>query len=380
VRRVAIVVSSPTTIRAFLRHQIDALSERYEVWVFANVRSAKELAFLPDDVNIVPIRIERKPSPFRDTCALVRLVGEFREHHFDLVHSTTPKAGFLAMIASFIARVPVRIHTFGGEVWVNRDGASRRALKATDKLTAALATEVLVVSPSERQFLLDEGVVTERKSRVLANGSISGVDTNRFRPDPVARRIVRRQLAIDDETVLFMFVGRLNRAKGVPLLVEAFRRLNTKGVAAALVFVGPDEEGLANESALFKIPGVRFVGESDVPEKYMAAADVLCLPSQREGFSIALIEAGAAGLPSVASDIYGITDALVDGVTGLLHVPDDVDDLLRCMSLLLLDPDLRKRLGAAGKERVRASFRAERVTDALLGRYHFLLEPAGAGS
>lgn len=371
-KKVAIVVSSPLTAQAFLVNQIEALCGLYDVQVIANVESKAEMFFLPEAANVLPVRIERDPSPLRDLRALVHLTRVFRNHRFDLVHSTTPKAGLLAMTAASVARIPVRIHIFTGQVWVTRRGPSRWVLKNADRVTAALATDVLVDSISQRAFLLEQKVIRAKKSRVLASGSISGVDTSRFRPDSEARAAVRKELGIDASDVLFLFVGRLKRDKGVLLAVEAFRQLPGIGQSTHMVFVGPDEEGLADQYAADPIPGVSFVAPTTHAERYMAAADVLCLPSRREGFGITVIEAASVGVPAIASRIYGITDAVIDGETGLLHTVDDVGDIVRCMTQLRDDPELRNRLGAAARERAVADFSRDRLTAALLEAYRVI--------
>jgi glycosyltransferase involved in cell wall biosynthesis len=243
-------------------------------------------------------------------------------------------------------------------------------LKAADHVIAQLATVVLVDSPSQRAFLIREGVVEPRKARVLADGSLAGVDTKRFRPDLAARAEVRAKLGIEDSDVLFIFVGRLNRDKGVTELVEAFCRLElSDGPPAWLVFVGADEDGEASRAARAATPSPIFVGESTEPERYLAAADVLCLPSRREGFGLVVIEAASSGVPAIASRIYGITDAVVDGETGCLHEPEDVGDIVRCMQSLRLDPARRKKLGEAARKRVVATFSRARLTAALMNTY-----------
>jgi glycosyltransferase involved in cell wall biosynthesis len=166
--------------------------------------------------------------------------------------------------------------------------------------------------------------------------------------------------------------------KGVLDLVRAFARVAREG-AANLVFVGPDEEALHHRIAELCMgveDRVRFVGFTEIPERYMDAADVLCLPSYREGFSKVIVEAAACGLPVVASDIYGITDAVVAGTTGILHAPGDVDGLTRSLIHLLKDGSLRVQLGAAGLERAQRLFSDARLTDALLGFYGNTLDSA----
>ena len=370
-QRICFVVSSALTIRAFLCSHIAALSETFDVSVVANAAPGTFAAeTLPAELFSVPI--ERRISLLRDLRALVYLVGIFSRSRFNVVHSVTPKAGLLAMTAAYFARVPVRIHIFTGQVWATRRGPARVMLRAIDRLIASLATHVLVDSHSQREFLIANRVVAPAKSAVLAEGSICGVDVGRFRPDGTARRRVRAALAVPDEAVLFLYLGRLSRDKGVVDLARAFAALAKRHASAHLLVVGPDEEGLMQRvEALRAGCRERFhrFDFTDRPEECMAAADVFCLPSYREGFGQVAVEASAAELPVIASRIYGVTDAVVEGETGLLHAPGDVEALTERMRTLIEHPEMRRSLGSAGRARVVRAFSAERVTRALLDYY-----------
>jgi glycosyltransferase involved in cell wall biosynthesis len=369
--RVCFVVSSPLTIRAFLSSHIAALSARFDVSVAAN---ADPDPFAAEGLNarLFRVPIERRVSPLRDLRALVRLVRLFRVHHYDLVHSVTPKAGLLAMAAAWFARVPLRIHTFTGQVWATRKNPTRAMLRAIDSLIARFATHVLVDSRSQREFLIANRVVAASKSMVLAEGSICGVDGERFRPDRAARDRVRTALGVPEDAVLFLYLGRVSRDKGVLDLAAAFAALAARSLSAYLLVAGPDEEGLRPQMQALLATCVDRVHWSDYtqrPEDYMAAADVFCLPSYREGFGQVALEGAATGLPVIASRIYGIVDAVLDGETGLLHPPADADALRAHMETLLVQPDLRRKLGGAGRSRSLRDFSAQRVTRALVEFY-----------
>jgi glycosyltransferase involved in cell wall biosynthesis len=325
---------------------------------------------------MIPIRIERGIVPLADLAALARLLRVLRRERYDLVHSVTPKAGLLAMLAARAARVPVRIHTFTGQVWATRRGLARAALKGFDRLIAACATHVLADSASQREFLLAEGVVRAERIAVLAQGSISGVDGERFRPDPAARETVRAQAGIPPEAVLFLYLGRLTRDKGLLDLARAFGSVQD----GWLMLVGPDEEGLAGEirdACGGSAARLRFAPYTDRPEVFMAAADVFVLPSYREGFGSAVIESAAAGIPAIGTRIYGVTDAIVDGVTGFLVPPRDPAALAARMRQLASDAQLRLRLGAAARERALRDFSMAEVTRATLAYYAERLKEAG---
>ncbi len=308
--------------------------------------------------------------------ALASLWRCFRREKFDLVHSIAPKAGLLAMVAACLARVRVRIHTFQGEPWSTRRGVWRWFLKLMDTIVANCATHVTIISRSERKFLIEEAVISEKKSVVLGDGSISGVDTKKFRHDPALRHAARKEIHAKDDEVVFLYLGRLTRDKGLLDLALAFRKTYERDLRTRLLFVGPDEEDIwpqMQKLGLVNPDVMGHIGYTNSPERYIAAADVICLPSYREGFGMVIIEAAAAGVPAIASRIYGITDAIEDGVTGLMHEPGNVEQLTGLMAELAQNHTLRERMGEKARERVFRYFSKERVIAALLEYYNKLL-------
>ena len=370
-KKICLVTTSPLIVNFFLLPFLASLGRVYRVSLAVNPDEDTALAD-GHGAEVIALPIRRKISPWSDLRTLALLIRLFRERRFDAIHSFSPKAGLLAMVAAWIARIPVRIHVFQGEVWLTRKGGMRLLLKFLDRLVARLATHVLVVSRSERDFLIREGVIRDASSKVLADGSISGVDVKRFHPDPSVRAEIRRLLGIRERDFFILFLGRLTMDKGVLDLAMAFAQLATTRREAHLVLVGPDEDHLrgAVEELCTGCSGrVHVVDLTNTPERYLAAADVLCLPSLREGFPTAIIEAAAAGVPAVGSRIYGITDAIIEGETGLLHTPADANDLAEKMEMLMKDPALRERLGARARQRGVAEFNQQRLTQALLDFY-----------
>lgn len=375
-RRICFVVATEITATAFLLDQIRAAAALYDVCIALNTRNTSFLAPFGIAVEVVPVAIERKIRPLSDFAALFALFRLFRARRFDLVHSVSPKAGLLAMLAGFLAGVPQRLHVFTGQVWATRRGLPRFGLKCADRLLAALATHVLIDSPTQRDFLVAQNVVRPAKCTVLAKGSISGVDTARFRPDGAARAAVRQELGIAADGVLFLYLGRLNRDKGMLDLAAAFAQSCRQRDNVWLALVGPDEQDLSARIREICQPcanRLRLVDYTSQPERYMAAADVFCLPSYREGFGTVVIEAAACGVPAVASRIYGVTDAVVDGKTGLLHPPGDRGALATAMVRLAADRQLCVALGAAARERVLADFAMAALTAATLDFYAKIL-------
>jgi glycosyltransferase involved in cell wall biosynthesis len=368
------VVSSPMTAQAFLSGHIAALANQFRIDLAVDAVGETAMGSLQDHARIVPLPLRRKIAPFADLAALLGLFALFRRERYAAVSSVTPKAGMLAMLAAALAGVPRRIHIFTGQVWATRTGWKRSLLKLADQMIARLATHVLADSPSQRDFMAAEGIAAADKIGVLGNGSICGVDGGRFRPDAGRRQAVRQRHGIPDGAVVFLYLGRLNRDKGMPDLAAAFASMQSSD--AWLLVVGPDEEGM-REAMQARLGAARdrcrFVGFTDRPEDYMAAGDVFCLPSYREGFGMVVIEAAAAGLPAIASRIYGVTDAVEEGVTGLLHEPGHAAEIAQAMALLANDPARRAAMGHAARERALRLFSAEAVTAAWVRFYEKLL-------
>lgn len=373
-KKICFVVASPMTVKAFLVEPIRKLSTHYDIYIVSDVKDMRELECVKDMATLISIPIQRKVSFFADVAALLALISTVRQYSFDAIHSITPKAGLLGMLAAFICRVPLRIHTFTGQVWATKDGMKRFALKAFDWLIAKVASHVLVDSHSQRQFLLDEKIISAGKAEVLAHGSISGVNLARFRPDPQRRESVRKDYSLDSEDVLILYLGRLTSDKGIRDLIKAFALLKHEN--AHVLLVGPDEDGM-RVSLLSEAKGsaerVHFVEFTEEPEKYMAAADIFCLPSYREGFGSVIIEAAAAGIPSVGSRIYGLTDAIEGNVSGLLFEAGNVTDLENKLSKLVQDSKLRMLFGAQALRRAQEKFSSELVSTAWADYYKQVL-------
>jgi glycosyltransferase involved in cell wall biosynthesis len=369
-KRIALVVSSPMTAKVFLKHQIEQLVKLYDVTVVANWGET-EPAWLPKSVHLKQMPIRREISPFADFKVLILLLMFLSRSGFSLVHSVSPKAGLLTMTAAWMTRVPTRLHTFTGQVWVTKSGIGRLLLKSLDRLISIFATSLLVDSHSQRTFLLENGVVSSAKSKVLGSGSISGVDGGRFKINPSVRTKIRVEMGAEDSTVVILFLGRLKKEKGIEELIDVFSVLQSEHENSELWLVGPDEDCLQQQlqQKPDKLAAVRWVASTEVPEHYMAAADIFCLPSYREGFGSVVIEAAACGIPAVGSDIYGLSDAIEDGVTGVLVPVKSVQPLKHALQRLVEDGSLRREMGQAAQQRALNEFSQASVTRLLLHYY-----------
>ncbi len=374
-KKICFVATIPDVVHSFLSGYVHAAAEKWKIRIITNPDHAQLLCDM--DAELMPLAIERKVSPWRDLLTLMQLVALFRRERFDLVHSIMPKTGLLAMLAARLTGVPVRIHTFTGQVWATKRGWKRSALKMFDRLTVLFATHILVDSPSQRDFLRAEGVLPQGKGIVIGQGSICGVDAERFHPDSKTREVVRRELNIGSDQVVVLFLGRLNRDKGMLDLAAVFAEISSKRNDTVLLLVGAEED--VPFTRMQEICGagreyLRRVSFTPTPERYMAAADIFCLPSYREGFGQVIIEAGATGVPAIASRIYGITDAVVDKQTGLLFPAGDIAALKQALLVLICDRDLRRTMGEAARMRVLESFSSQKITAEMMALYQELLE------
>jgi glycosyltransferase involved in cell wall biosynthesis len=360
-----------------LRGQINAMvAAGHEVILVSSpTEGADRLARWPG-ISFQPIDIPRPIALWRDLVSLWRMYQFLRRVRPDIVHSTTPKAGIIHALAAWLARVPIRLHTFTGQAWAERQGMVRRIGKLADRLIIALNTRTYADSRSQCAYLAEEGVAPLGCVRVLGNGSLGGVDLAALDPAQLASagNAVRARLGIPAGARVIVFIGRVTRDKGVAELVEAFGRLQSEMADAHLILVGPFEPDLdplpaATLNRIRDDPRIAAVGYDADAAKYLAAADVLCLASYREGFPNVVIEAAAMGVPTVGTDIVGLCDAIVDGVTGVLVPPRDAAALAYTLIAVLTDDDRRRSLGQAARERAHSLFDARVVNGLLLREY-----------
>jgi len=369
------VVAVPFTANAFLSQHILALASKYRVAIALN-GGVQDLRPELRQTEIHRFCIVREIAPICDLIALISLWNLFRRERFDIIHSMSPKAGLLATVAGFLAGVPVRIHWFTGQVWATRRGLMRFVLKTMDQITSRCATHLLSDSHSQAKFLVAEKVISADAIQVLAGGSTCGVDILRFRPDLETRNRIRAEHGIPNEATAALFVGRMQPEKGIRELCVAFFAAAKLCPQLHLILVGPDEAGmekyiravLAEESKK-----LHWVGLTEKPEEYMAAADFLVLPSYREGFGSVVIEAAACGIPSIGTEIYGLSDAIIDGETGSLIPVGNAKALELAILRLSVDVVRRKKMGESALTRVLTYFRQDILVETLLKYYERIL-------
>jgi glycosyltransferase involved in cell wall biosynthesis len=315
----------------------------FEVTVAAYGPGPLRDAAAESGVRFVPLRnLQRPVSPWRDAAALVELTQLLRRERPDILHASSSKAGILGRLAAFAARVPVRIFTAHGWAFAAHTGLASRLYRWADRLVRPLTTVTVCVAEQQRAIGLAAGTCDPERTVVIPNA----VDTAAA---PRAAANGRRPLVVA--------VGRLKAPKDFFTFVRALARLPHGSCEALIVGDGPDREELEAEiEALGLTEEVRLAGERrDVPE-LLAAADVFVLSSASEGMPVSVLEAMAAGLPVVASGVGGVPELVADDETGILVEPGEPDALAGALLRLVRDPDLRRRLGGAGRARVEEQF------------------------
>jgi len=322
------------------------------------------------------VEMPRAITPFQDLQAVAELVAVIRRFKPDIVHASTPKGGLLGTIAARTAGVHGRIYHLRGLVLATATGRRRALLKATEKLACALATDVLCVSHSLKRTVVAEGIVAESRVEVPLAGSGQGVDaTRRFAPhlaDAARVQQLRDEWQLHGGPVV-LFVGRLVGDKGIVELTSAWSQLSAAYPDARLVIVGPWEprDPVPDDvrQTLEQHPTVRLVGASREVREWYALADVVVLPTYREGFPNVLLEAGAMRKPVVATRVDGCVDAVEEDRSGILVEPRDAQALAHAIARYLSDPGLREAHGAAARERVETLFDRRAIWGAIADIY-----------
>jgi glycosyltransferase involved in cell wall biosynthesis len=335
----------------------------------------------PDGVRVLEVPMEREISPVRDIRSICHLWGILRTLRPTVTNVGTPKAGLLGGFAAWLNRVPCRFYTLHGLRFETTTGLRRKLLILAERLACRFAHRVVCVSHSVREKAIASGLVDRERALIFGAGSCNGVDVARFAP--TQQRIwraaeLRRQFGIPADAPVALFVGRLTCDKGIAELIEAFLQLENRIPNLRLLLVGSFEDGDPLPEDIRKRlethDRVILAGPVNDTAPYYAMADVLVLPSHREGLPTVVLEAHAAGKPVIGAAATGIVDLLVDGETGLLFPVGDVSSLANAIARLIEDKALARKLADAGRDQVKRKFRQELIWAALRREYLKVLQ------
>lgn len=354
-KKIVICTTVAITLDKLLKGQPKYLSSKYDVCIVSSDKDLLAKVASREGVNYKYINMHRDISLLSDVISLIKLTIFFINYKPDIVHSYTPKAGLLCALAGFITRVPVRIHTFTGLIFPSLNGIKHHIVKSMDKLICKMNTHLIPEGIGVRSQLISSGVVTsERICFPIGNGNINGIDVNYFDRSCISHSQLldfNDKCGIPSSGMKFVFLGRLHKDKGIHELISAFELLQAENDDVQLIIAGWDE--LDEYSNIREIihcsKSIFYIGAIDDVRLLLMDADALVLPSYREGFPNVLMQAGAMGVPVIASNITGCNEIIIDHVNGLLCEAHDAVSLFSKLSLLVNTPGLRSRLSNASR-------------------------------
>lgn len=365
----------PASLENLLKGQLKMLSKYYNVLAVSSPEDDMETIEEREGVRTIAIPMERRISLIKDFISLIRLIVLFAKERPDMVHSITPKAGLLSMLAAWITRVPVRMHTFTGLVFPTATGKMQKLLIAMDRLTCFCATHINPEGEGVKRDLVNYNI-TSKPLHIIANGNVNGIDLEYFDKTP---EVVEKACSYKKEgTFTFCFVGRMVRDKGINELVHSFLRLYQKDERVRLLLVGPFEKELDPvlpevEEHILHHPGICYMGYQNDVRPFLVASDALVFPSYREGFPNVVIQAGAMGLPAIVTDINGCNEIVLPDLNGVIIPSKDEQALYESMKYFASHPVEVERMAANARPLIASRYEQRIVWNALLDEYKSII-------
>lgn len=378
------ITTVPVSMNIILKGQLGFMNQYFDViGVTGYDKKHFEDVLKREQIQMEPIEMARTISPVKDLVSLWKLYRFLKKEKPDIVHTHTPKAGLLGMIAAYFAGVPIRMHTVAGMPWLELSGLKKWVIGLTERITFACAHKVYPNSYGLKKIINDNNFCPPDKLKVIANGASNGVNVSIFDPDNSelkSREELRNEHNISDE-IVFCFIGRIAKEKGIQELINSFEKLQKDPFTPKikLVLIGGFEKhygllGEALENSITNNPDILALGRFDDVRPFYLMSDVFVFPSYREGFPNALMEAGAMALPSIATDINGCNEIITDGHNGIMIQPKNKTELYKAMKKMINKKELRIYLAANARKIIVDKFRIEIIWESLLNEYKMFLK------
>lgn len=371
----------PISLNVLLKGQLNFLNKKFKTIAVSSPGKDLEIVKEREGVMVKTVSMERSISPVKDLVSLIKMYILFVKEKPQIVHSITPKAGLISMIAAYLARVPIRMHTFTGLIFPSKEGVLRRILIFMDRVLCFCATNIYPEGEGVKNDLV-KSKITKKELKVLANGNVNGIDLEHFNANKITSTEIhnlKKQLEIGEGDFVFVFVGRLVKDKGVNELVESFNKQSLLHTNVKLVLVGSMEielDPLKKETLeiIKRNQRIISVGYQNDIRPYLTISNVLVLPSYREGFPNVVIQAGAMGLPSIVTDINGANEIIINRENGLIVQKKEVEVLFEAMQKLYSDNELYCKLKENTRVLIESRYDQKVVWNALLNEYQDLLK------
>ena len=375
-KKVFRITTVPISLNGLFKGQLKMLNEHFELVGVSSPGSALEEAHQREGIRVIALPMERRISPVKDFISLFRMVLLFLRERPDMIHSYTPKAGLISMLAGWIAGVPVRMHTFTGLVFPTATGLKQKILIWTDRLTCACATYINPEGNGVKHDLIRYHI-TKKPLKIIANGNVNGIDLDYLQRTPEVMQAA--EAFRKEDAFTFCFVGRMVRDKGINELVSAFIRLQKRYAQIRLILVGPFEKNLdpvsaETEKQIFNHPTIEFMDFQEDIRPFLAVSDALVFPSYREGFPNVVLQAGAMGLPSIVTNINGCNEIIEQGKNGVIIESKNEEMLYHAMEDFILNQDKVDSMSRNCRKMIAEKYDQKIVWAALLEEYKTLLK------
>ncbi|MFY4796179.1 glycosyltransferase family 4 protein [Aliarcobacter butzleri] len=356
-KKLIIITTVPMSLATLVKGQAKYLSSYFDVKLVTSFSEKNQEISKAEGVELKSIDMTRQITIIKDLRALIELYKYFKNQKPDIVYTFTPKAGLLGMMASFLSRVPVRIHNIVGMPLMEATGKKFILLKFIERLTYFFSTNLFCNSFGLKKFINEN--LTKKDVKVIAQGSINGVDTEFFKNTKTLdeKELIRDKFKIDKKDFVITFVGRIVKDKGINELIEAFVNLSKKHNNLKLFLVGDYEEHLnpiknENKILIDSLDSIITVGFQNDIRDFLSITDLFVLPSYREGLPNSLIEAGSFGIPLLATNINGCNEIIDDGITGILIEKKSVKNLEEGIDKLIEDKELYSSIKLKVRDRI----------------------------
>lgn len=377
------ITTVPISLEKLIEGQLSFMNDYYKVVAVSSNKQALDKVSKKEGVDVFEIGLTRKISPFMDLVALLKLFRFLKKENPLIVHTHTPKAGIIGMLASWLARTPIRLHTVAGLPLLEVRGLKRVLLNFIEKITYGCAIKVYPNSNGLKIIILNHNFTRATKLKVLANGSSNGINTHYFNPKLFSqekKEALKEQLGISKNDFVFIFVGRLVGDKGINELVAAFKKMQNSSLHTShftLLLVGPLESDLdpLDKGTIVEIEdnkNITSVGYQEDVRPYFAISNVLVFPSYREGFPNVVLQAGAMELPSIVTNINGCNEIIEHQKNGLIIPVKDSEALHLAMKKMVEDTNLRDYLAMNSRPMITSRFEQQVVWEAILAEYKAL--------
>jgi glycosyltransferase involved in cell wall biosynthesis len=363
------------SLNYLLKGQLAFLNKHYEVIGVSGQDSDLDIVAKRENIRVVSIVMSRSINLLKDFIALVQLYLLFKKEKPQIVHSITPKAGLLSMIAAKFAGVPIRMHTFTGLIFPSKKGFFQKLLIFMDKVLCKCATHIYPEGEGVKKDLLHYKI-TSKPLKIIANGNINGIDADYFDPEAVSvkeKENLKKELGISVTDFVFIFVGRLVADKGINELITAFSKLSQENKNCKLVLVGPVEKSLdpLKQETINEIEENKHiiaVGFQEEVRDYYAISDALVFPSYREGFPNVVLQAGAMQLPAIVTNINGCNEIIENNINGLIITVKNSEAIFAAMCLIMVS-EKHQELKNNARALVEGRYKQQLVWEELLKEY-----------